>query len=416
MFAMVHSKPHSERKRMISNVYSKSTLQGSSQLAENSKLLLTTRLLPYVERVAKAKSPVDVFAMNLGFTMDFMTAYQFGLASATKWSVDHETRDRFLHMWGIRKPFEFYRAEIPKLSNFLQSTGIQVFPKYLAEANAAFEELNLQMCDAADKYLGQTDNVGDEPVVYKQLKNAVKKSIEKGERDPEVGKHCTTAADTRLEIASEMLDQLGAGFETTGIALTYLYWELSRNPEWQTKLRQELESLSPRIWWPAKPTADFPLPSPKSIDELPILHAVIMETLRLHSPIPGNEPRITPQNPCTLAGYANIPANVRVQAQPYSLHRNAEVFPDPESWSPGRWIQPSESKSLKEMLRWFWAFGSGGRMCIGSNLAVQEMKLVVAAIYTNFTTGIVDDDGIEAIDAYTTRPAKERLILQFASV
>ena len=52
-------------------------------------------------------------------------------------------------------------------------------------------------------------------------------------------------------------------------------------------------------------------------------------------------------------------------------------------------------------------------MCIGSNLAMQEMKLIVTAIYTNFTTTIVDDEGIEELDAYTTRPKGNKLIMQF---
>jgi unspecific monooxygenase len=44
------------------------------------------------------------------------------------------------------------------------------------------------------------------------------------------------------------------------------------------------------------------------------------------------------------------------------------------------------------------------------------MKLAVAAIYTNFKTTIVDDDGIEAIDAYTVKPEGEKLILRFERV
>jgi hypothetical protein len=44
------------------------------------------------------------------------------------------------------------------------------------------------------------------------------------------------------------------------------------------------------------------------------------------------------------------------------------------------------------------------------------MKLIVAAIYSNFTTSIVNDEGIEAIDAYTTRPRSNQLILRFEHV
>lgn len=44
------------------------------------------------------------------------------------------------------------------------------------------------------------------------------------------------------------------------------------------------------------------------------------------------------------------------------------------------------------------------------------MKYVAAAIYTNFTTRIVDDEGIEQTDSYTAQPKSGKLILQFESV
>jgi unspecific monooxygenase len=42
--------------------------------------------------------------------------------------------------------------------------------------------------------------------------------------------------------------------------------------------------------------------------------------------------------------------------------------------------------------------------------------LVAAAIYTNFKTSIVNDDNIEAIDAYTVKPRGEKLVLKFEAV
>jgi hypothetical protein len=42
------------------------------------------------------------------------------------------------------------------------------------------------------------------------------------------------------------------------------------------------------------------------------------------------------------------------------------------------------------------------------------MKHIAAAIYTNFTTYIVDDEGMEhQTDGYSSRPATDRLILRF---
>jgi hypothetical protein len=44
------------------------------------------------------------------------------------------------------------------------------------------------------------------------------------------------------------------------------------------------------------------------------------------------------------------------------------------------------------------------------------MKYVVAAIYTNFTTSIVEDTGIEQGDGYTARPATDGLRLRFERI
>lgn len=45
-----------------------------------------------------------------------------------------------------------------------------------------------------------------------------------------------------------------------------------------------------------------------------------------------------------------------------------------------------------------------------------EMKLITAAIYTNYTTHVVDDEGIEQVDQYTAHPRANQLILGFERV
>lgn len=44
------------------------------------------------------------------------------------------------------------------------------------------------------------------------------------------------------------------------------------------------------------------------------------------------------------------------------------------------------------------------------------MKLIVCALYGNFKTEIANDEGIEKIDAYTTRPTRNALDLRFLKV
>lgn len=443
MFSTIHHMPHSQKKRTIANVYSKSYIASSSQVAANAITLFSTRFLPLFEQVSKTGEPVDVHDMNNAMAMDFMSAFQFGLSVSTNFTQDLAARKKILHLYHCRRDYEFFSAEMPWVKALTRRLGFPVVPQFVDDANVLLEDWNADMCRGAESYLSSKQSIsgtpGDEPIVYKQFKTGL---IKLREKDPSAGKplvedqvilptsrhdsgpkgdpNAHTKDTSTAEIYSEMLDQLGAGHETSAIALTYLYWEMSQRPQLQKQLRDEVLTLNPPILWPRpNPDAEFQLPDPKQIDALPLLNAIVMETLRLHTPIPGIEPRISPHTPGgnTLGQYANIPGGVRVSSMPYTLHRNPDVFPDPQSFIPSRWLPSHTSEDhLLEMNRWFWAFGSGGRMCIGSHLATQEIKLLVAAIYGNWTTEIVDDDGIEEIDAYTIKPRSNRLMLRFKHV
>jgi len=128
------------------------------------------------------------------------------------------------------------------------------------------------------------------------------------------------------------------------------------------------------------------------------------------------------------AGGYHIPGGTRVSSQAYSVHRDPEVFANPEAWLPGRWLAGRENsldpiddsvladeqeERLKAMHRAFWAFSSGSRMCIGNNFAMQEMKLVIAAVVSNFELLEVGDGKAEEAmvqeDAYTAQPSGREL-------
>jgi Cytochrome P450 len=365
--------------------------------------------------------------------MDFMSAYQFGLANSTNFTQDIDARRTFFHTYHSRRPYEFYQAEMPWLKPLCRKLGMSLVPKSLDAANEVLGRWQMSLCQDAEKYVAQQAestelSPGDDPVVYKFFKNGLSSLRHK---DPGGARAACDPSDPQrfadiesivnAEIYSEMLDQLGAGHETSAIALTYLQWEMCRNPKFQQELRDEIASLTPKLIWPLKPEDTFDLPSPKDIDALAFLNGVLMETLRLHAPIPGMQPRVSPHTKSPtgnqLGRYQHIPGGVRVSSMPYCLHRNPDVFPRPESFEPHRWLPThSSAEQLKEMNRWFWAFGSGGRMCIGSHLAIQELKLLVCAIYGNWKTEIADDTGIEEIDAYTTRPTSNRLMLRFEHI
>lgn len=163
---------------------------------------------------------------------------------------------------------------------------------------------------------------------------------------------------------------LGAGHETSATTLTYLVFHLCSDVDVQNQLRKELHGLSDAI---ERSCSDDASTLYKELDALPILDSVLRETLRLHPAIAGAQPRVTPKTEVKLGEFYHIPGGTRVSAQAYCLHRNPEVFPHPTEWLPDRWLEKTQEEypaSLQNMHRWFWAFGSGGRMCIGQHLAI----------------------------------------------
>jgi cytochrome P450 len=159
-----------------------------------------------------------------------------------------------------------------------------------------------------------------------------------------------------LDIASECADHLLAGIDTTADTLMFLIWALSRPQHHQIQRRLQDEIL-------AMPEGDFKegVPTVEACDKLKYLDAAIKETLRLYAPLPASEPRSYPQN-VIVDGYM-IDARTVVSMAPFNLHRNPEVFKNPLAFVPERWL--GNEREFAEMKKWFWAFSSGGRMCIG---------------------------------------------------
>ena len=416
MFSSVNHAPHSARKRMLSHVYSKSYIQSSAAVRRISQILMHDRLLPLLKARSIEESPVNVYHFFNAATMDSITAFLYGIQCSTNRLEEPEANQAWLDMYWSRFPYRFFKQEIPGFSNFVRKIGLGLVPRTVTDADKTLEDWNYAMCEKASYVAdeidrGATVSPEDVPTVYSKLRAALEKEAESersSDKEFSPGPIASKRAPVRLKLASELFDHMAAGFDTSGIVLTYAAWELSRNQKIQDQLRSELLGLRD----PLVMSSASLLPDPQELDSLPLLHAITMETLRIHPAIPGAQPRSTPYPPTTIGGYPDIPGGIRVNAQAYSLHRNEAAFPHAGEWRPERWLGDMEGQTEKKE-RWFCDFGIGVRMCVGSNFAMHSNKTILAAIYTNFRTTIVDDSGIEQSDAYTAPPSGKSLILRF---
>ncbi|KAK5045144.1 hypothetical protein LTR84_009477 [Exophiala bonariae] len=181
-------------------------------------------------------------------------------------------------------------------------------------------------------------------------------------KDEETG---TTFSDEELIENAVIFILAGSG--TTASTLLYLIYELGRRPHMQRRLEKEIRDAFPE---PAV------FPDFDTATRLPYLNNIVQEVLRLRGPIPTTAPRLSPGK--SIGGH-HIPAGVTVSNLPYSTQRDATVFPDPHTFEPDRWDEPTPEMKLMNR-----PFSSGPRNCVGMHLARVQLFLTVVALYQRF--------------------------------
>lgn len=117
-------------------------------------------------------------------------------------------------------------------------------------------------------------------------------------------------------IALESINLIFAGVDTTTTALTYLVYAVLQEDAIKEELVHELASCSDDASW-------------DDLEQLPFLHGVIQETLRLYPPVPATLRREVPPEGALLGGYV-MPAGITVGAQAYTLHRDPAIWDNPD--------------------------------------------------------------------------------------
>ena len=200
------------------------------------------------------------------------------------------------------------------------------------------------------------------------------------------------------EAYSFLTDNLFAGHETTATMLCYFTYELSRPAHLhiQSRLKEELVNTFGKPKGPTDIIEDL-----EKVDSLPFLDAVFTEITRVHASIPGAEPRVVDKKPY-MVDDISIPPGTIISCLPFALHRETSVFFDPNKFLPERWLPhygelESEFKTrIRQQHKFMMPFGKGIRMCLGMNVAVIEMKMVIANLYWHFASRI-DSDWCEEI-------------------
>ena len=176
------------------------------------------------------------------------------------------------------------------------------------------------------------------------------------------------------DIQAECLSFMIAASDTTAGLVSPMMSSVIERPSVYAKLMLEVSNfeIAGKL---SRPVALF-----DETEKMPYFKACISETLRLFPPTPIILPRVVCKGGLTL-GDIYLPEGTEIGANPWLTNRNQEIFgEDANTFRPERWFE-SDEKS-REMERYNFTFGHGGRACIGKNLAQFEaQKLCLQVSY-----------------------------------
>ncbi len=170
-----------------------------------------------------------------------------------------------------------------------------------------------------------------------------------------------------VEMRDTVTTLMTAGTETSAGALCWAFHLLSLDPEWRTRIEDEVDR--------EMPDGTF---IEGSLARLPVTRAVVEETLRLYPTVAVTARKATAAD--TIDGRAVTPGTIIV-ISPWVIHRHRMLWTEPDLFDPARFMPGAREKIDRFS---FLPFGAGPRVCVGQGFAMQEMMIAVASIVRRF--------------------------------
>lgn len=181
---------------------------------------------------------------------------------------------------------------------------------------------------------------------------------------------------TVADVQTEAWAVIWAGSDTTAIALSSIFYHLHKNSDKMKVLLQEIDEAfeEGRLSYPIRFS---------DARKLPYLHAVVMESMRVHPSLGTGLPREVPREGADVCG-TWVPGGVEVTMNSCSVHFDRRAFgADADQWIPERWLRDGDEVAAK-MERSMLQFGHGPRICIGRHITNIEMYKLLPTILRDF--------------------------------
>ncbi|KAG6415527.1 hypothetical protein SASPL_122939 [Salvia splendens] len=164
-----------------------------------------------------------------------------------------------------------------------------------------------------------------------------------------------------------------AGYETTAVSATWCLMLLASNPEWQDRIHREVVDV-----------CKGQVPDYEAAKKMKLLTMAINESLRLYPPVSVVSREALKD---MKFGKINVPKGVNLWALVTTLHTDPEIWgPDSYEFNPQRFANGITGACKYPYL--YMPFGVGPRLCLGQNLALVELKILISFILSKYSISL----------------------------
>ncbi|ESQ53353.1 hypothetical protein EUTSA_v10025016mg [Eutrema salsugineum] len=181
---------------------------------------------------------------------------------------------------------------------------------------------------------------------------------------------------TDVIIKGLILSLILAGTDTSAVTIEWAMSNLLNHPQVLKKARTEIDE---KIGFDR-------FVEESDIVNLPYLQNIVSETLRLYPSVPLLLPHLSSKD-CKVAGY-DIPRGTMLLTNVWAMHRDPELWEDPEMFKPERFEKEGEAEKLMP-------FGMGRRACPGEVLAQRLVSLVLGTLVQCFEWERVSEELVD---------------------
>lgn len=176
---------------------------------------------------------------------------------------------------------------------------------------------------------------------------------------------------TDEEVREQVDTIMFEGHDTTAAGSSFFLCVMGVRPDIQEKVVEELEQIFG--------DSDRPCTFQDTL-EMKYLERCIMETLRMYPPVPIIARELQEEVKLKSADLT-VPAKCTVIIGTVKLHRNPNIYPNPEVFNPDNFLP---EKTSNRHYYAFVPFSAGPRSCVGRKYAMLKLKILLSTILRNY--------------------------------